>query len=104
MLSGISIPPSLIPAPAPWTVKHKQNHKRNTAPASEKVVQAAIARYREVMGSEWVAGAEIDRRLGLSHGSANDRMARWQQLGMVERRPVGGSFAPNRGYEWRWLK
>jgi hypothetical protein len=62
----------------------------------------AIARYRSVMGSEWMKAGEVDKRLGRVNGS--DRiMRKWIHLGIVEKRNFGGAETYNnqQGFEWR---
>ena len=82
--------------------KPKRKVTRNQADTLDSRRNAAIERYRSVMGSEWMQAREIDRRLGRKVGS--DRiMKKWIPLGIVERRNYGGADVYDRqqGYQWR---
>jgi len=65
-----------------------------------------VAMYRYVWGDdEWLATAEIERRLGYSPSSCIMTMRRWERQGIVEARPVVGANGRHKrsmGIEWRW--
>lgn len=67
--------------------------------------EQTIAKYKSVMGNEWMATREIESRLGSGHCTAGQNLYRYLGLGLVERRNAGGAthFNRRKGYEWRFL-
>ena len=72
----------------------KPKQTRAASPNHKSTVKA-LARYREVMGGEWVRTWEIARRLDAFPSAPQRILNRWLEKGLVERRRVP------RGYEWR---
>lgn len=72
----------------------------NTIPNAVKQAKA-IARYRKVMRGEWVGTVTIENRLGRGRSACLATLNKWLALGFAERRPVGGVFHRNKGWEWR---
>ena len=96
MLLGAPIPPPPKPKPVPreWSTSAANTARRN----------GAFERYRAAMGDGWVKKIDIDSRMGLSRSSSDACLKKWEGMGLVERRPVSGSYTPCKGYEWRWIK
>lgn len=66
----------------------------------EIVMKKAEAKYRAVMGTEWVKTHDIESRLGVARGSVRYYLLDRMREGKVERRNIGRH---NReGFEWRW--
>jgi predicted transcriptional regulator len=57
--------------------------------------EQALARYKAVMGDEWVKTFEIGRRLNAASGSLQKILRGWHHAGLVERRKA------DKGFEWR---
>jgi hypothetical protein len=87
MLLG-TLPTVTPPKPAP---------RKRTKSVGHKATVKALARYKAVMGDEWVKSMEIMRRLGTQSGSLQRILNGWHRTGLVERR------AADKGYEWRML-
>lgn len=80
----------------------------NPAPNAErgwKAKQAkSEAKYRAVMGKEWMTTIEIERKLGMASSTARHFLMSRFDTGQLERRKAGpaDSWTRNKGYEWRW--
>lgn len=76
---------------------------RDTNAANVARHAQTLAKYRAVMGDEWVTTRNIDARLGYARTSCWDCLATWEKAGIIERRKVGGNANWNRrkGFEWR---
>jgi hypothetical protein len=85
MLLG-TLPTVTPPKPAP---------RERTKSVGHKATVKALARYRAVMGNEWVKSMEIMRRLGTHSGSLQRTLNKWYRAGLIERRKA------DKGYEWR---
>ena len=59
------------------------------------ITRSAPARYRKVMGDEWVKTWEIARRLDTTPSVPQKALTRWLKEGLIERRKA------DKGYEWR---
>ena len=82
--------------------KNYHNSKQTLEEQSEARRNWAVERYKAVMNPEgWTKTQDIDDRLG-RNGGADRIMKRWIPLGLVERRPVGGTYHQARGDEWRF--
>jgi hypothetical protein len=68
--------------------------KRAKSP-NHKTTLKALARYKAVMGDDWIKTFEIKRRLGAQNGSLQKTLRDWYASGFVERRQA------DKGYEWR---
>lgn len=75
----------------------------NTIPNAAKQAKA-IARYSKAMRGGWAGTAVIEQRLGMGRSCALVTLNKWLKLKIVERRPVGGVFNRNKGFEWRIKK
>lgn len=51
---------------------------------------------------EWVAGAEIAKRLGTTVDSSNKTLQMFRTLGEIESRPINPG--KGRNLEWRWVE
>lgn len=74
----------------------------NTGAANKARHEQAVARYKVVMGSEWVKTSVIEARRGIHRTACTDALKHYLELELIERRPVGGTFVRTKGYEWRW--
>lgn len=85
--------------------KAKQPNKvraRNCKAANEARHEQAVARYKAVMGDEWVKTSTIEARLGVGRTFCTGTLNHYLDLELIERRPVGETYIRRRGYEWRW--
>ena len=103
LLGEVPVPASVRP-PGNWAPSNAREAvwERNTRDANEARKKAAIEKYRKAMGNEWLTLARIESRTGMSRGTVCELFLKWLERGLVERRPVGGIYCKNRGYEWRW--
>lgn len=82
----------------------------NPNPAHELATAAkhakTLRRYREAMGDEWVATADIENRLGAGPSGLTGTLLAWLKKGILERRKIGPEEIWNRrkGYEWRFCQ
>jgi hypothetical protein len=81
--------PKATPPKAPRRPRAKSKNHKTT--------QKALARYREVMGNEWVKTWEIARRLDTIPQVPQKALTRWLKEGLIERRKA------DKGYKWRML-
>ena len=96
MLLGVAF------APPPKTKQATPVRIRNMAAANKARHEKAVARYRAVMGSEWVPTPTIEARLGMSRTACYETLMTYLKLGLMERRPVGEAYVKNKGHEWRF--
>ena len=89
-------------APPPKAKKATTVRIRNMAAANKARHEKAVARYRAVMGSEWVHTPTIEARLGLSRTACYETLMTYLKMGLMERRPVGEVYVKNKGHEWRF--
>ena len=95
LLGTVQLPP---PAPKrPYTPR-----TWNTGEANKARHEQAVARYKAVMGSEWVKTSTIEARRGIHRTACTDALKHYLELELIERRPVGGTYVRTKGYEWRW--
>lgn len=80
----------------------KPKRELDSGNISRRVVSQA--RYRAVMGGEWVATREIEIRLGTTRSTAYKVLEKWLEVGDVERREVRREQPPGWFWEWRWVK
>lgn len=89
---------------------HTPGFRRVTNPkpvqASESHHAKTIARYRAVMGDDWLATKDIENRLGVGRSCITDTLLAWLAKGIVERRKPcpDREWNRKRGYEWRFSK
>ena len=88
--------------PEPRAVKSR----KNTGPANDARHAAAVAKYRAVMGGEWVPTWVIESELGLGPGCALPNLHKWEKLNLVEKKSASpdGAFRRYPGYVWRFVK
>lgn len=85
--------------------KKRSGNRAPDAAIGWKARQAkSEAKYRGVMGDNWTATAEIERKLGMSSCTARHFLMARLNSGQLERRKAGpaDSWTRNKGYEWRW--
>ena len=92
--------------PMPEKRKHhvRTGPKKTRAENGADVRAAALTRYRAVMGDDWHTTRSIDRALGRAEGGSVRILRKWMELGLVERRNVGGKYSQGAGFEWRFLE
>ena len=88
--------------PPPKAKKPNMVRSRNCAAANKARHDQAVARYKAVMGTDWVRTAVIESRRGVARAACYDALNSYEALGLVEKRPVGGTFVRIKGYEWRF--
>ena len=89
-------------APPPKPKQLNMVRSRNCAAANKARHDQAVARYKAVMGTEWVRTVVIESRRGAARAACYDALNSYEALGLVEKRPVGGTLVKNKGYEWRF--
>jgi hypothetical protein len=95
LLGTVQLPP---PAPKrPYTPR-----TWNTGEANKARHEQAVAKYKAVMGSEWVKTSTIESRLGVCRTACTGSLNHYLDLELLERRPVGETYVRRRGYEWRF--
>ena len=62
----------------------------------------AIEHYKAVVTSTWTATREFETRLGMARSSCLPVLRKWEQLGIMESRPIGTGFNRRHGIEWRF--
>ena len=89
----------------PEAAPKRQYHRNGSSalkPANDIKHEKTVALYKTVVREEWTSTVEFENRLGKSRSTAMPVLKRWEQLGIVERRPVGEEFNRSKGYEWRF--
>ena len=62
----------------------------------------AVAKYRDAVGPHWVTTAMVALRLGMERMSIFKQLVKYHELGILERRPLGGeTYNHHTGWEWR---
>ena len=61
-----------------------------------------LERYKAVATSEWTSTREFETRLDMVRSSCLPVLRKWEQLGIVESRPIGTGFNRRHGIEWRF--
>ena len=88
------------------TEKPKRQYVRRGSgalrPANDAKRAKTIALYKSVVRSEWTATVEFENRLGKSRSTVLPVLRKWEQLGIVESRPIGTGFNRRHGIEWRF--
>ena len=76
---------------------------KNCNAANEAKHARTVAKYREVMGDDWVDTRTIEKRLGYSAGSVFSTLDAWAAMRIVERRPRQNKpYNRRAGWEWRF--
>lgn len=80
------------------------SHK-NCKDANAAKHNQAADRYRSAMNGEWCSTRTIENRLGMSRSSCMPNLNKWLEMGLLEKRTVGGDDNWNRmkGFEWRFV-
>ncbi len=88
--------------PLPVHPREKNSQWRDPTPMHEARHSKAVAKYCNAIGSEWRKTVEIADRLGMHRMSIFKQLVRYLQLGILERRPLGGKpYNHHTGWEWR---
>ena len=62
-----------------------------------------VALYKTVVREEWTATVDFENRLGKGRSTVLPVLKKWEQLGIVEHRPIDGvKFNRSKGLEWRF--
>ena len=88
--------------PPPKAKQPNKVRERNCKAANKARHDQAVARYKKVMGTEWVKTSTIESRLGVCRTACTGSLNHYLDLELLERRPVGETYIRRRGYEWRW--
>ena len=90
--------------PATEKPKRQYVHRGSGAlrPANDAKHAKTVALYKTVVREEWTATVEFENRLGKSRSTVLPVMRKWEQLGIVESRPIGIGFNRRHGIEWRF--
>ena len=80
------------------------NPHPNSSQGWKALMAQTEAKYRAVMGDEWVATRDIESKLGMSNATARRYLIDRVNDGKMERRKVGpvDCWTRSKGYEWRW--
>ena len=72
-------------------------------PANDAKHAKTVDLYKSVVRSEWTATVEFENRLGKGRSTVLPVLRKWEQLGIIECRPINGdSFNRRKGIEWRF--
>ena len=72
-------------------------------PANDAKHAKTVELYKSVVRSEWTATVDFENRLGKGRSTVLPVLRHWEQMGIIECRPIGGdSFNRRKGYEWRF--
>lgn len=84
--------------------KRSGNPHPNSSRGWKALMAKTEARYRAVMGDEWMATRDIENRLGLALATARRYLTDRVNDGKMERRKVGpvDCWTRGKGFEWRW--
>ena len=90
--------------PAIEKPKRQYVHRGSGAlrPANDAKHAKTVALYKSVVRGEWTATVEFENRLGKSRSTVLPVLRKWEQLGIVESRPIGTGFNRRHGIEWRF--
>ena len=88
--------------PPPKAKQPNKVRERNCKAANKARHEQAVARYKAVMGTEWVKTSTIEARLGVCRTACTGSLKHYLSIDLIEQRPVGGTYIRRRGYEWRF--
>lgn len=90
----------------PEAAPKRQYQRRGSSalrPANDIKHEKTVVLYKSVVREEWTTTTDFENRLGKSRSTALPVLKRWEQLGIIESRPIdGSSFNRRKGLEWRF--
>lgn len=82
--------------------KGKRNAWRDPSHMHKARHRDSVEKYKEAIGYEWTTTVAIAERLGMARMSIFKQLVRYAELGILERRPLGGDpYNHHYGWEWR---